>query len=200
MPKGKIIIKNDDLGIIIGRVLEGENRKPGYEKKTEQEAVEDIIGTYAMDIFYSGLAVGKDLEFAYETLSDLPVAVASCYQRSRKDRPEELAVNATIRSLASYFFALSMNEHGLPWNVQHLPEQMRSGTMDVSTWCGLFRITTGKKHKADYLLPVLAGCQKSNLFGKKILSFDLAALFKEYKAVTGVDLEQHGLKSIAFDL
>ena len=51
MPIGELTIKNDDLGAIIGRVLEGENRKPDYEKKTEQEAVEDMIGTYAMDIF-----------------------------------------------------------------------------------------------------------------------------------------------------
>ena len=200
MPIGELTIKNDDLGAIIGRVLEEEPGKINFDGTTTQEQFEEMIGTYAMDIIYSGWDVGKDLDFSYDTLADLPAAVASCYQRSRKDRPEDLAVNATIKSLASYFFALSMNEHGLPWNVQRLPEQMRSGTMDVSTWCGLFRITTGKKHKADFLLPVLAGCKKSNLFGKKILSFDLAALFKEYKAVTGVDLEQHRLKSIAFDL
>lgn len=200
MPIGKIAIKNDALTVIIGRLLEEEPGKPVLEGKTEQQKLEDVIGTYALDIVYSGWAAGKDLDFSYETLSDLPVAVASCYQVSRKDRPEELAVNATIKALAAYFFALSMNEHGLPWNVRFLPEKMCTNRLDPAIWSGVSRITTGKKHKADFLLPVLAGCHRNNLLGKKILSFDLAALFKEYKAVTGVDLEQHGLKSIAFDL
>ena len=200
MPIGELTIKNDDLGAIIGRVLEGEPGKINFDGTTTQEQFEDMIGTYALDIVNSGWAAGKDLDFSYDTLSDLPVAVASCYQVSRKDRPEELAVNATIKALASYFFALSMNEHGLPWNVRFLPEKMRTNRLDPSNWGGVSRITTGKKHKADFLLPVLAGYKRTNLFGKKIMSFDLAALFKEYKAVTGVDLEQHGLKSIAFDL
>ena len=200
MPIGELTIKNDDLGAIIGRVLEGEPGKINFDGTTTQEQFEEMIGTYAMDIVYSGWAAGKDLDFSYKTLSDLPVAVASCYQVSRKDRPEELAVNATIKALASYFFALSMNEHGLPWNVRFLPEKMRTNRLDPSNWGGVSRITTGKKHKADFLLPVLAGCKRNNLFGKKVLSFDLAALFKEYKAVTGVDLEQHGLKNIVFDL
>ena len=200
MPIGELTIKNNDLGAIIGRVLEEEPGKINFDGTTTQEQFEDMIGTYAMDIVYSGWAAGKDLDFTYETLSDLPVAVTSCYQRSRKDRPEDPAVNATVKALAAYFFALSMNEHGLPWNVQFLPEKMRTNMYDPAVWSGISRVTTGKKHKADFLLPVLAGYKRTNLFGKKIMSFDLAALFKEYKAVTGVDLEQHGLKSIAFDL
>ena len=200
MPIGELRIKNDDLGAIIGRVLEGEPGKINFDGTTTQEQFEDMIGTYAMDIIYSGWAAGKDLDFSYETLSDLPVAVASCYQRNRNDRPEDIAVNGTIKALAAYFFALSMNEHGLPWNVQLLPEKTRTNMYDPAVWSGISRVTTGKKHKADFLLPVLAGYKRTNLFGKKIMSFDLAALFKEYKAVTGVDLEQHGLKSIAFDL
>ena len=178
MPIGELTIKNDDLGAIIGRVLEGEPGKINFDGTTTQEQFEDMIGTYALDIMNSGWAAGKDLDFSYDKLSDFPVAVASCYQRSRKD----------------------MNEHGLPWDVRFLPEKMRTNRLDPSIWGGVSRITTGKKHKADFLLPVLEGCQKKKLFGKKILSFDLAALFKEYKTVTGVDLEQHGLKSIAFDL
>ena len=200
MPIGELTIKNNDLGAIIGRVLEEEPGKINFDGTTTQEQFEDMIGTYALDIVNSGWAAGKDLDFSYDTLSDFPVAVASCYQRSRKDRSEDLAVNATIKALAAYFFALSMNEHGLPWDVRFLPEKMRTNRLDPSIWGGVSRITTGKKHKADFLLPVLEGCQKKKLFGKKILSFDLAALFKEYKTVTGVDLEQHGLKSIAFDL
>ena len=200
MPIGELTIKNDDLGAIIGRVLEGQPGKINFDGTTTQDQFEDLIGPYPLDIVNSGWAAGKDLDFSYDTLSDLPVAVASCYQVSRKDRPEELAVNATIKALASYFFALSMNEHGLPWNVRFLPEKMRTNRLDPSNWGGVSRITTGKKHKADFLLPVLAGCKRNNLFGKKVLSFDLAALFKEYKAVTGVDLEQHGLKNIVFDL
>ena len=190
MPIGELTIKNDDLGAIIGRVLEGEPGKINFDGTTTQEQFEDMIGTYALDIVNSGWAAGKDLDFSYDTLSDFPVAVASCYQRSRKDRSEDLAVNATIKALAAYFFALSMNEHGLPWNVRFLPEKMRTNRLDPSNWGGVSRITTGKKHKADFLLPVLAGYKRTNLFGKKIMSFDLAALFKEYKAVTGVDLEQ----------
>lgn len=65
---------------------------------------------------------------------------------------------------------------------------------------GVFRIQTGEKKKADFLLPVTNGCRVQKAMGKRLLTFDLTALIREYKAATGVDLEKHGLRNIAFDL
>ena len=63
MPIGELTIKNDDLGAIIGRVLEGEPGKINFDGTTTQEQFEDMIGTYALDIVNSGWAAGKDLDF-----------------------------------------------------------------------------------------------------------------------------------------
>ena len=72
-------------------------------------------------------------------------------------------------------------------------------TIKDPLWADVLRITTGDKLKTDFLLPVSAGCKVSDVMGKQRISFDLAPLFREYKAATGVDLEAHGLHSIVFD-
>ena len=57
-----------------------------------------------------------------------------------------------------------------------------------------------RRKKTDLLLPVSAGCRTTELMGKRLLSFDLAALIREYKTAVGVDLEKHGIRNIVFDL
>ena len=72
-------------------------------------------------------------------------------------------------------------------------------TIKDPLWADILRITTGDKLKTDFLLPVSAGCKVSDVMGKQRISFDLAPLFREYKAATGVDLQEHGLRNIAFN-
>ena len=55
--------KNDCLGKIICRLLEEKSGKPVFDGKTPQEIGEDLIGTYALDMLYSGLEIGKKLDF-----------------------------------------------------------------------------------------------------------------------------------------
>ena len=194
------MIKNDDLAAIIGRLLKEEPNQPALEGKTMQEQGEDLIGTYALDMLYSGWAVNKELDFTYETLLELPVAVASCYRRNREDQPEPVAVNGTAKALAACFFTLAMNEHGLSWDVRQMPVLLGAKKPPKDPLWGVFRIQTGEKKKADFLLPVTNGCRVQKAMGKRLLTFDLTALIREYKAATGVDLEKHGLRNIAFDL
>lgn len=200
MSKGNLTIKNDDLSVILGRLLQEEPGKPDLDGKTPKEMGEDLIGTYVLDMLQSAWAAGKDLDFSYETLSDLPVAAASCYRRNREDNPEPIAVGGTLKSLAAYFFALAMNEHGLSWEVRQMPVLLNPSKPPRDPLWGVFRIQTGRNRKTDFLLPVSRGCQIKEVMGKRLLTFDLAPLFREYKAVTGVDPEKHGLRSIAFDL
>ena len=80
MAIGELTIKNDRLTEIIGRIQEGDLENPVFDGKSVQEQGEDLIGTYALDIIFSGWEAGKELDFTYDTLADLPVAVASCYR------------------------------------------------------------------------------------------------------------------------
>lgn len=194
MAIGELTIKNDDFAKIIGRIQEGDLENPVFDGKSVQEQGEDLIGTYALDIIFSGWEAGKELDFTYDTLADLPVAVASCYRRNLKGEHKLTAVDGTAKALAAYFFALAMNEHGYPWQVRKMSTQLKD-----PLWASVLRITTGGKLKTDFLLPVYAGYRVNNLMGKNLISFDLVQLFREYKAVTGVDLEKHGLRSIVFD-
>ena len=200
MGKGQLTIKNNDLAAIIGRILKEEPNQPALEGKTMQEQGEDLIGTYALDMIYSGWAVNREPDFTYETLPELPAVVASCYRRNREDQPEPIAVNGTAKALAAYFLALAMNEHGLSWDVRQMPILLNAKKPPKDPLWGVFRIQTGEKKKADFLLPVTAGCRVQEVMGKRLLTFDLAPLIREYKAATGVNLEKHGLRNIAFDL
>jgi hypothetical protein len=93
-----------------------------------------------------------------------------------------------------------MNEHGFAWNVRQMPILLNAKKPPKDPLWGVFRIQTGEKKKTDFLLPVTAGCRVREVMGKRLLTFDLAPLIREYKAATGVDLEKHGLRNIAFDL
>ena len=200
MAKGELAIKNDGFSTIIGRLLNEKTGKPIFDEKTPQEHGEDLIGTYALDMFYSGIDVGVDLNFTYAGLKDLPIAAKSCYERYKKGDHPEFAIGSTAKSLAAYFFALAMNEHGFLLNVRQMPVLMNAAKPPKDPLWGVFRIQILGKKSADFLLPVSAGCGAKEIVGKMLITFDLAMLFKEYKAATGVDLEKHGLRSIAFDL
>ena len=194
MAIGELTIKNDNLSKIIGRLHGGDLEKPVHEGQSVQDHGENVIGTYALDIIFSGWEVGKELDFTYETLADLPAAVESCYRRDLKGEHKLTALDGTTKALAAYFFALAMNEHGCSWQVRKM-----SMTIKDPLWADILRITTGETMKTDFLLPVSAGCKVSDVMGKQRISFDLAPLFRENKAATGVDLQEHGLRNIAFD-
>lgn len=194
MAIGELTIKNDRLTEIIGRLQSGNLDHPVFDGQSVQEQGENLIGTYALDIIFSGWEIGKELDFTYKTLADLPAAVASCYRRDLRGEHKFTALDGTTKALAAYFFALAMNEHGFSWQVRKM-----SMTIIDPLWADVLRITTGEKLKTDYLLPVSAGCKVSDVMGKQRISFDLAPLFREYKTATGVDLQEHGLRNIAFD-
>ena len=200
MERGQLTIKNDGLAAIIGRLLKEEPNQPALEGKTTQEMGEDLIGSYALDIIFSGLAVDKELDFTYKTLADLPAAAASCYRRNRINDPEPIAVNGTVKALAAYFFARCMNEHGLAWDVRQMPVLLNAKNPPKEPLWGVFRIQTGTKQKSDFLLPVSKGCRTMKIMEKRLLTFDLAPLIREYKNAVGVDLEKRGLVNILFDL
>ena len=200
MANGQLLIKNDNLAAVINRLSEEKAKKPSFDGKTPQEMGEDLVGTYAMDMLYSGLAVGLKPDFTYSTLKELPVAAASCYRRNKEENPGPVAVEGTVKALAAYFFALAMNEHGFPWEVQQTPVLLNAAKAPKEPLWGVFRIKTGGKQKTDFLLPVSAGCQVKDAMGKRLLTIDLGPLKREYKAATGIDLEKHGLRNIAFDL
>ena len=200
MAKGELVIKNDELSTIIGRLLNEKTGKPIFDEKTPQEQGEDLVGTYALDMLYSGMDVGVDLDFAYSSLKDLPIAAKSCYERYKKGDHSEFAVGSTAKSLAAYFFVLAMNEHGFLLNVRQMPVLLNATKPPKDPLWGVFRIQLQGKKKTDFLLPVSAGCGTKEIMGKKLITFDLALLFREYRATVGEDLEKRGLHSIAFDL
>ena len=182
MGKGQLTIKNDDLAAIIGRLLKEESDQPALDGKTTQEQGEDLIGTYALDMLYSGLAVDKELDFTYGTLTELPVAVASSYRRYKKGEHPDFAVESTGKSLAAYFFALAMNEHGLAWDVRQMPVLLNAKNPPKEPLWGVFRIQTGAKQKSDFLLPVSKGCLTMKIMEKRLLTFDLAPLIRQATA------------------
>ena len=200
MEKAQLTIKNDALAAIIGRLLKEDPSHPAFDGKTMQEQGEDLIGTYALDMVYSGWAVDKELDFTYGTLAELPAAAASCYRRNRKNDPEPVAVNGTVKAIAAYFFALCMNEHGLAWDVRQMPVLLNAKKPPKDPLWGVFRIQTGQKQKSDFLLPVSKGCRATTIMEKRLLTFDFAPLIREYKNAVGVDLEKRGLINILFDL
>ena len=194
MAIGELTIKNDRLTEIIGRLHGGDLDNPVRDGQNVQELGENAIGTYALDIVFSGWEVGKELDFTYQTLAELPTAVESCYRRDLRGEHKLTALDGTTKALAAYFFALAMNEHGCYWHVRKM-----SMTIKDPLWADVLRITTGEKMKMDFLLPVSAGCKVSDVMGKQRISFNLAPFFCEYNAATGVDLQEHGLRNIAFD-
>lgn len=194
MAIGELTIKNDRMTEIIGRLHGGDLDNPVRDGQSVQEHGENVIGIYALDIVFSGWEVGKELDFTYQTLADLPAAVESCYRRDLRGEHKLTALDGTTKALAAYFFALTMNEHGCSWRVRKM-----SMTIKDPLWADVLRITTGEKLKTDFLLPISAGCKVSDVMGKQRISFDLAPFFREYNAATGVDLQEHGLRNIAFD-
>ncbi len=200
MAKGELVIKNDELSVIIGRLLAEKSGEPQMNNRTQQEIGEDLVGTYALDMLYSGMAVGVDMGFAYDSLKNLPIAAKSCYERYKKGDHPEFAIGSTAKSLAAFFFALAMNEHGFLLEARQMPTLVNPSKPPKDPLWGVFRIQIQGKKKADFLLPVSAGCGAKEIMGKKLITFDLALLFREYKATVGEDLEKRGLRSIAFDL
>ena len=136
--------KNDCLGKIICRLLEEKSGKPVFDGKTPQEIGEDLIGTYALDMIYSGLEIGKKLDFTYDTLTELPVVLASCYRRNKSD-PPPAAINGTVKALAAYFFALAMNEHDFSWDVRQMPVLLNAKNPPKDPLWGVFRVQIGEK-------------------------------------------------------
>lgn len=96
----ELTIKNDDLGAIIGKVLaEGEN-EPVFEGRTPEQNGQYMVVTYAMDILRNGLSLGKELQFAYKDLIDLPAAAAACYRAYRQRESVTYSAQGTAKSLA----------------------------------------------------------------------------------------------------
>ena len=197
MAYNELSIKNDALADILNRVME---TKDGYDfdGKTDKENGEEMVAEYALDMIKSGYAAGVEPDFIYDTIGTLPVAAASCYRRDKETYGEPSAVIGTVKAIAAFFLVLAMNEHGIAWDVRRRPVPLNPSRPQDPLW-SVFRITSGERKQSDFLIPVSAGCAVTNIAGKDMVTFDLAPLIKEYKAVTGVDLGRLGLKNIMFD-
>ncbi len=195
----QLTCKNDYLGAIINRLI-GEQNTGGerLEGKTEQVLGEDLLGTYALDIIYSGLAIDQEMDFTYNSIKKLPLVVASVYRRNKEDAHD--SISATVKALSAFFFALAMNEHDCLWEVRRMPVLLNSEKPPKDPLWGVFRVQTGKNKKTDFLLPVSRGCHTREFMGKSILTFNFDLLIREYKAALGIDLEKRGLLNIVFDL
>lgn len=85
MKSAQLKIKNEKFSKIIDKLLSEKNGVVDWKETTMQEAGELLIGEYARDIISSGCAVDVELDFSYDTLTNLPIAVASCYRRNKLD-------------------------------------------------------------------------------------------------------------------
>ena len=193
----ELTIKNDDLGEIIGKVLaEGEN-EPVFEGRTPEQNGQYMVVTYAMDILRNGLSLGKELQFAYKDLIDLPAAAAACYRAYRQRESVTYSAQGTAKSLAAYFFVLAWNEQDLPCEVRTKPVLMDPvKEPDFGNWINFTIRLKGE----DFLRAINEGLRifRTN-DGKRLVSYDLNPLMKAYHKATGVDLAEKGLVNIAFD-
>ena len=193
----ELTIKNDDLGEIIGKVLaEGEN-EPVFDGRTSEQNGQYMVVTYAMDILRNGLSLGKELQFAYKDLIDLPAAAAACYRAYRQRESVTYSAQGTAKSLAAYFFILAWNEQDLPCEVRTKPVLMDpEKEPDFGSWINFTIRLKGE----DFLRAINEGLRilRTN-DGKRLVSYDLNPLMKAYHKATGVDLAEKGLVNIAFD-
>ena len=199
----ELIIRNDRLGEIISRAL-AETRPSDQHADglTVQQHGEDLIATYALDMVLNGYKADVSLDFTYDTLRLLPVAVRRClvgYQEGGNSFRD--SVEALAKSFAAYIFCLAMNEHDCPWNVQQLRTRFTPPDKDFGPlWANAFRITTGLRRQTDFLIPALEGGMGEIRNGKGFMILNVAPTVKAYKAAFRVDLNEHGLSDIATEV
>ena len=193
----ELTIRNDHLGEIIGRVLkESESGRPDLSG-TIQKQGEALIGTYAMDMVNNGVLVDTYLDFTYDTLSQLPKAVRKNLIGYMERNPFPEAVSCVAKSLAAYFFCLSMNEHGSPWTVKQLRTRLTPPSAKFGPlWGNCFQITTGSYDHVDFLPSALEGTLSAVQNKKGSVIINLAPLNTAYLAAFHVDLQHYGLADI----
>lgn len=193
----ELIIKNDDLGAVIKRVLaEGEN-EPVFEGRTPEQNGQHMVVTYAMDILRNGWSLGKELQFTYADFTDLPVAAAACYRTYRQRESVTYSALGTAKSLAAYFFILAWNEQDLPCEVRTKPVLM--DPVEEPNFGNWINFTIRLKGE-DFLRAVNDGLRIIRADdGKRFVSYDLNPLMEAYQKATNVDLAEKDLVNIVFD-
>ncbi len=192
----ELTIKNDDLGAIFDRVIAEGEGDPVLEGRTPEQAGQDMVAAYALDIVRNGMYLGKEIQFIYEDFADLPAAVAACYRSYRKRETVTYGVQGTAKNLAAYFFALAWNEQNLPWEVCLRPVLMNPmNEPDFSNWLNFTVRVKGK----DFLRAINDGMQIIRGSEKRFVSFNLNPLIAAYEQATGVNLAAKGLVNIFFD-
>ena len=200
MPNNPYTVKNPQLAAIIERLLQQEPGESTDAGKSTQELGENLVGAFALDMLKNGQSTDPVLDASYATLGSLQQAVALCYRGYRKSNNVSASVEATAQSLAAYFFALAMNEHGCAWEVSRMPVLLHSSTTAAKSLWGVLRIRTGLTEKPDFLTPVRAGCFAASRDKKRLAVFDLAPLRKAYRGAVGVDLREYGLRQLILEV
>ncbi len=195
-----LIIKNDRLGAIIGRAMAKDT--PAWDKMTTQESGEDIIVTYALDMVMNGYKVDAALDFTYATLNLLPVAMRRClagYIENGNSFRE--SVEGLAKSFAAYIFCLAMNENDCPWTVQVMRSKVITPAPGTGPlWANGYRITTGLRRQADFLIPAMEGGSGMERDGKGLAMLSADPMIKAYKSAFRVDLSEYGLKNMVFEV
>jgi hypothetical protein len=193
----ELTIKNDDLGAVIERVLAEGDKAPVFEGRTPEQNGQYMVVTYALDILRNGWSLGKELQFTYKDLADLPVVAAACYRTYRQRESVTYSAQGTAKSLAAYFFVLAWNEQDLPCEVRTKPVLIYPVKgPDFGSWINFTIRLKGE----DFLRAINDGMRIIRADdGKRFVSYDLNPLMEAYQKATGVDLAEKGLVNIVFD-
>ena len=200
MENATLNIKSAELAEILRRVSDYEALSPAkqkkyYDDKSTQQNGEFLIGTFVLDLLRCSYRAGTVLDLTYATVKSLPLALGrSLREDTAAGKNLRTAVEGVAKSLAAYLFALAMNEEGAKLKVaQRGTAFVRPGPEEGPLWGPYLRITTGKNHEKDFLIPAMEGSSGVYRDGKGVMQLSVGPIIRAYRAAFGVDLREYGL-------
>ena len=196
----ELMLKN----IRVAQMLESASREMTREMRMD-EMTQIMLGGYVQDVLECSEAAGYPLDLTYGTVDRLPFALAPLY-RDRLGEGEGRAVEqnaavTTAKHLASYLFALAVNEHDCPIKVTRVGGPMMKPDPNAEpAWVrNTVRIQIGTDRRRDFLPVVLDATGLDYFPGEKPhLHIESAPIRRVYRVVTGVDLESYGYPEMVF--
>ncbi len=163
-----------------------------------KEITYNIIAAYAIDVLDIAEDTGEDLNLKYDTLNKLPKVMTALWRTRAKTLSVSENRDSFAKSMAAYLTFLAVNEHDA--GIYGTIDENLSSDKIENLWADLVEISFGNREHSIDLLPVCKKSIKNNshLMPQGVM-IDIVPVRQAYASITGVDLAEHRLMSIAIE-
>lgn len=202
----EIIFKNEKIEEYIGKHLQFMKSKNQYQAQSKMSAEENAANILAgywfsllNDAVMNHLPVEDWIDFSYETIDKLPIALAALYKLQSESYSQKENAEIIAKTVAAVCYALAMNEHNCEFKVSTRRTKLTPPNAVLPPlWADAYSIETGIKESVDFLPPALKTINSPFEMEKGIF-ISMRPIIRAYQRATGVNLEDYHIADIAIN-